>query len=73
MFAALHILNSTQRNQTLPTLDMKEISVRFSLVLYILTVVVGLTGNSVVIFVAGLKLKVIKPPSKPRQTHEAIV
>ncbi|XP_034456844.1 C3a anaphylatoxin chemotactic receptor-like isoform X1 [Hippoglossus hippoglossus] len=52
----LHILKSSEDDHR-TTVDIDTIMDTFSIVLYTLTVVLGITGNSVVIWVAGFKLK----------------
>lgn len=50
-------LKSTSKDE--PTkVDVEAIMDNVSIVLYTLTVVIGITGNSVVIWVAGFKLRV---------------
>lgn len=46
------------KNDQATTVDVDAIMDMVSIVLYTLTVVFGITGNSVVIWVAGFKLKV---------------
>lgn len=50
----LHI----RKNDQAETVDIDAIMDNVSIVLYTLTVVLGITGNSLVIWVAGFKLKV---------------
>ncbi|XP_026203800.1 fMet-Leu-Phe receptor-like isoform X1 [Anabas testudineus] len=52
---SVHILKSSKNDQT--TVDIDAIMEYVTIVLYSLTVVLGITGNSVVIWVAGFKLK----------------
>nr|XP_020443716.1 C3a anaphylatoxin chemotactic receptor-like [Monopterus albus] len=52
----VHILKSPKNDQT-TTVDIDAIMDNVSIVLYTLTVVLGITGNSAVIWVAGFKLK----------------
>ncbi len=53
---AVHIRKTSKDDQT--TVDIDAIMDNVSIVLYTLTVVLGITGNSMVIWVAGFKLKV---------------
>lgn len=46
------------KNDQAETVDIDAIMDNVSIVLYTLTVVLGITGNSLVIWVAGFKLKV---------------
>lgn len=46
------------KNDQAATVDIDAIMDNVSIVLYTLTVVLGITGNSLVIWVAGFKLKV---------------
>lgn len=52
----VHILKTSKNDQT--TVDIDAIMDYVTIVLYSLTVVLGITGNSMVIWVAGFKLKV---------------
>ncbi|XP_044191885.1 C3a anaphylatoxin chemotactic receptor-like [Thunnus albacares] len=52
----LHDLKSS-KNEQATTVDIDAIMDNVSIVLYTLTVVLGITGNSMVIWVAGFKLK----------------
>ncbi|XP_044028127.1 formyl peptide receptor 2-like isoform X1 [Siniperca chuatsi] len=54
--ASLHIPN-TSKNDQATIVDIDAIMDNVSIVLYTLTVVLGITGNSMVIWVAGFKLK----------------
>ncbi|XP_074469717.1 formyl peptide receptor 2-like [Sebastes fasciatus] len=54
--ASLPILKSSKNDQA-TTVDVDAIMDNFAIILYSLTVVLGITGNSVVIWVAGFKLK----------------
>ncbi|XP_041665554.1 formyl peptide receptor 2-like [Cheilinus undulatus] len=54
--ASLHI-TETPHSEQMKTVDIKPIMEIISIVLYTLTVVLGITGNSIVIWVAGFKLK----------------
>lgn len=51
---SLHV----SKNDQAATVDIDAIMDNVSIVLYTLTVVLGITGNSLVIWVAGFKLKV---------------
>ncbi|XP_042362541.1 C3a anaphylatoxin chemotactic receptor-like [Plectropomus leopardus] len=51
-----HVLKSLKKDDT-TTVDIDAIMDNVTIVLYTLTVVLGITGNSVVIWVAGFKLK----------------
>ncbi|XP_070778404.1 fMet-Leu-Phe receptor-like [Enoplosus armatus] len=51
-----HIVKSSKNDQA-TTVDVDAIMDNVSIVLYTLTVVLGITGNSMVIWVAGFKLK----------------
>lgn len=53
----IHISKSSKDDQT-TTVDIEAIMDNISIILYTLTVVLGITGNSVVIWVAGFRLKV---------------
>ncbi|GLD59453.1 C3a anaphylatoxin chemotactic receptor-like protein [Lates japonicus] len=52
----VHISKSSKDDQA-TTVDIEAIMDNISIVLYTLTVVLGITGNSVVIWVAGFRLK----------------
>ena len=52
-----HTLKSSKDDQA-TTVDIDAIMDNVSIVLYTLTVLLGITGNSMVIWVAGFKLKV---------------
>lgn len=52
------LTTKTSKNGEATTVDIDAIMDNVSIVLYTLTVVLGITGNSVVIWVAGFKLKV---------------
>ncbi|XP_041663940.1 fMet-Leu-Phe receptor-like isoform X1 [Cheilinus undulatus] len=54
--ASLHITETPHSDQ-MTTVDIDSIMDNVSIVLYTLTVVLGITGNSIVIWVAGFKLK----------------
>lgn len=54
--ASLPILKSSKNDQA-TTVDIDAIMDNISIVLYTLTVILGVTGNSMVIWVAGFKLK----------------
>ncbi|KAK2920717.1 formyl peptide receptor 2-like [Channa argus] len=51
----VHIVKSTKTEET--TVDIDAVMKVVTIVLYTLTVVLGITGNSIVIWVAGFKLK----------------
>nr|XP_046274316.1 C3a anaphylatoxin chemotactic receptor-like [Scatophagus argus] len=51
------LLPHNPKNDLATTMDADAIMDKISIVFYTLTVVLGITGNSVVIFVAGFKLK----------------
>lgn len=53
----LHFLKSSKNDQA-TTVDIDAIMDNVSIILYTLTVVVGITGNTVVIWMIGFKLKV---------------
>lgn len=53
---SLPILKSAKNGQT--TMDTDTIMDYVTIILYSLTIVIGVTGNSMVIWVAGFKLKV---------------
>lgn len=52
----LNILKTSKNDKE--TVDVDAIMDNVSIVLYTMTVVLGITGNSMVIWVAGLKMKV---------------
>ena len=55
--APAHVLKSSEGDQ--PTMvDIDAIMDNVTIVFYTLTVVLGITGNTIVIWVAGFKLKV---------------
>ncbi|XP_060916093.1 formyl peptide receptor 2-like [Labrus mixtus] len=53
----LLVSETSQNDQTATMVDIDSIMNNVSIVLYTLTVVLGITGNSIVIWVAGFKLK----------------
>lgn len=55
--SSVHVLKSSEDDQA-TTADIDAIMDNVSIVLYTLTVVLGITGNAVVIWVAGFKIKV---------------
>ncbi|KAM6974464.1 formyl peptide receptor 2-like [Tautogolabrus adspersus] len=55
--APLLVSETSQNDQTATTVDIDSIMDNVSILLYTLTVVLGITGNSIVIWVAGFKLK----------------
>lgn len=52
------LIPEMSKNDEGTTVDIDAIMDNVSIVLYTLTVVLGITGNSMVIWVAGFKLKV---------------
>ncbi|AWP21145.1 putative C3a anaphylatoxin chemotactic receptor-like [Scophthalmus maximus] len=54
--SSVHVLKSSEDDQA-TTADIDAIMDNVSIVLYTLTVVLGITGNAVVIWVAGFKIK----------------
>ena len=48
----------SSKNEEATTIDIDEIMDNVSIVLYTLTIVIGVIGNSMVVWVAGFKLKV---------------
>lgn len=69
--ASLHTLTTSNNGQT-ATVDIDAIMDNVSIVLYTLTVVLGITGNSMVIWVAGFKLKVDGQTSFNRSENESL-
>lgn len=51
-------LSHITKNEQAETVDIDAIMDNVTIVLYTLTVVLGITGNTLVIWVAGFKLKV---------------
>lgn len=59
LFNSLFSSNVMSSNASLSTKDNDDIIIRnINFVLYTVTVVLGITGNAVVIWMAGIKLKV---------------